>query len=125
MGRDPVLAELDFSTAADMPWLGPSIDIFGDGSFWAIATPGHSRGHVSFLIVTSDGPVLLTGDAPHSGWAWEHGVGPSGTDPVAAQASLDRLRAFAAAYPEVRVHTGHEGPSGSADPLYRAGRGRT
>lgn len=100
--------ELDFTQAIDLPPLGPSIDVFGDGSFWAVSTPGHSRGHVSFVVLDEDGPVLLTGDATHFRWAFAHDVGPQGTDEALAQESLDRLRAFAAAYPEVRVHTGHE-----------------
>jgi len=102
--------ELDFEGARDMAPLGPAIDVFGDGSFWAVSTPGHSIGHVSFVVNAIDGPVLLTGDATHFNWAFEHDVGPSGTDEAQAQASLDRLRAFAAAYPSVRVHTGHEAP---------------
>lgn len=107
--------ELDFSGAPDVPPLGPAIDLFGDGSFWAIATPGHSIGHVSFVVMDEAGPVLLTGDASHFRWAFAHGVGPSGTDEAEAQASLDRLRAFALAFPEVRVHTGHESAGGATD----------
>lgn len=100
--------ELDFTGAREMAPLGPAIDVLGDGSFWALSTPGHSVGHVSFVVNATVGPVLLTGDATHFRWAFEHGVGPSGTDEAAAQASLERLRAFAAAFPEARVHTGHE-----------------
>ncbi len=108
--------ELDFAGARDMAPLGPAIDVFGDGSFWAISTPGHSIGHVSFVVNAEDGPVLLTGDATHYNWAFEHDVGPSGTDEAQAQESLDHLRAFASAYPDVRVHTGHEASIGSSAP---------
>jgi N-acyl homoserine lactone hydrolase len=107
--------ELDFTDAPDMAPLGPAIDVFGDGSFWAISTPGHSVGHVSFVVNDVDGPVLLTGDASHFVWAFEHGVGPSGTDEHEARASLDRLRAFATAYPNLRVHTGHEAMAPGSD----------
>lgn len=102
--------ELDFTRAPHMVVLGPCIDLFGDGSLWAIPTPGHSKGHVSYLVMDSEGPILLTGDASHFNWAFENGVGADGTDPELAQHSLERLLAFAAAYPTVRIHTGHEAP---------------
>jgi glyoxylase-like metal-dependent hydrolase (beta-lactamase superfamily II) len=107
------LYELDFSRARDMPPLGPAIDLFGDGSMWAVHTPGHTRGHVSFVVVTTAGPVLLTGDASHFRWAFAHDVGPSGTsgeEDAVGQSSLERLRAFARQFPEVTVFTGHEAP---------------
>jgi glyoxylase-like metal-dependent hydrolase (beta-lactamase superfamily II) len=113
LDRATHLDELDFTAAPELPPLGRALDLFGDGSVWAIATPGHTRGHVSFLVNAKGGPVLLTGDASHFRWAFEHDVGPSGTsgqDDAIAQATLDRLRAFAAAHPEVTVFTGHEAP---------------
>jgi N-acyl homoserine lactone hydrolase len=107
------LVELDFRSAEAMPFFGPSIDLFGDGSVWALATPGHSRGHVSFVVNATDGPVLLTGDASHFRWAFEHDAAPSSpseAEEATARASLARLRAFAAAFPRVVVFTGHEAP---------------
>ena len=44
------LYEIDFSTLNKILPLGPSADIFGDGSFWAISTPGHTKGHISYLM---------------------------------------------------------------------------
>jgi N-acyl homoserine lactone hydrolase len=109
------LVELDFRNAQKMPLLGPAIDVFGDGSCWALSTPGHSLGHVSFVVNATDGPVLLTGDASHFRWAFEHDAAPSSPsehDEAAARESLARLRAFAAAFPRVLVFTGHEAPRG-------------
>lgn len=41
-------------------------DIFGDGTIVSIATPGHSRGHSSFLVsLPGSGRFLLTMDAAH------------------------------------------------------------
>ncbi|MFT3924578.1 MAG: MBL fold metallo-hydrolase [Myxococcales bacterium] len=111
--RATTLWELDFRTAPELLPLGRAIDLFGDGSVWAISTPGHTRGHVSFLVNAKTGPVLLTGDATHFRWAFEHDVGPSGTsgaEDAVGQATLERLRAFAAQHPEVTVFTGHEAP---------------
>ncbi|MDD1763347.1 MAG: MBL fold metallo-hydrolase, partial [Methanobacteriaceae archaeon] len=55
-----ILQEIDFSKAEDIPPLGPSVDLLGDGSLWAISTPGHTRGHVSFLVNGHGGPIFLT-----------------------------------------------------------------
>jgi len=81
-------------------------DVFGDGSFFAILTPGHT----SYLARTTTGPVLLTGDTSHTRWGWENGVEP-GTysyDREQAAASFQKLRAFAAAHPNIEVRVGHQ-----------------
>jgi glyoxylase-like metal-dependent hydrolase (beta-lactamase superfamily II) len=105
----PSLAELDFSTAPDIAPLGRAIDLLGDGSVWAIHTPGHSSGHVSYLVNAISGPVLLLGDASHTKWGFEHNVAPGKViDATQARATLERLRVFAARYPAVRLVFGHE-----------------
>jgi len=106
-----VLRELDFANAVTLEPLGRAIDLYRDGSFWAISTPGHTTGHVSYLVNGHEGPVLLTGDACHMRWGLEHGVGPSGATPDTteqAQVSLDRIRAFMERYPQVKVVLGHQ-----------------
>lgn len=110
------IGELDFTGAGvtDLPPLGPAIDLLGDGSFWAVSTRGHTLGHVSFVVNSTQGPVLLTGDASHFRWAFENAVEPFGTsgDPAAvARASLGRLRDFSQRYPQVTVFTGHQAPA--------------
>ena len=52
------------------------IDVFEDGSVFAISVPGHTPGSTAFLIRTTHGPVLLTGDTSHTRWGWEHTVEP-------------------------------------------------
>ncbi len=103
------LERIDFAGAAAIPPLGPSVDVFGDGSIWAISTPGHSKGHISYLVVTKSGPVLLSGDASHTRWGFEHGVPPgkSSEDAEGARRSLAQLELFAHEFPEVRVVFGH------------------
>jgi glyoxylase-like metal-dependent hydrolase (beta-lactamase superfamily II) len=101
---------IDFSAAPTMPPLGPSVDIFGDGSFWAISEPGHTDDDIAFLI-NSTRPVLLTGDASHFAWAFTTGVAPRGWDKAGTArgyVSLEQLRAFARAYPSVKIIFGHE-----------------
>ncbi len=103
------LEEIDFDGARFIAPLGPAVYLFSDGSAWAIATPGHSSGHVSYLLMTTDGPVLLTGDASHTRWGFENGVEPGWhANRPQMQASLRQLIAFARAYPRVRVIYGHE-----------------
>jgi hypothetical protein len=57
-------SSIDFSLAPVMAPLGRSVDLFGDGSLWAISVPGHTDDDVAYLI-NSATPVLLTGDASH------------------------------------------------------------
>jgi glyoxylase-like metal-dependent hydrolase (beta-lactamase superfamily II) len=101
---------IDFSAAPAMAPLGPSVDLLGDGSFWAISVPGHTDDDMAFLINGAK-PVLLTGDASHFAWAFQNGVGPRGWDKTGTArgyVSLERLRAFVRAYPDVGVIYGHE-----------------
>ena len=89
--------------------LDGAVDVFGDGSLFALWTPGHTPGHTSFLVRTTTGPVLLTGDASHTRWGWEHDVEP-GTftaAPEKSRQSFNRLRAFATAH-HLEVRVGHQ-----------------
>lgn len=86
------------------------LDVFGDGSVWALFVPGHTAGSTAYLARTPDGPVLFLGDACHTAWGWEHGVEPgtfSADKPKSAE-SLARLRAFVDKHPQIRVQPGHQ-----------------
>ena len=103
-------AGIEFSTAPTMAPLGPSVDLLGDGSFWAISVPGHTDDDIAYLINGSP-PVLLTGDASHFAWAFSAGVAPRGWNQegtARGYVSLGQLRAFARTYPSVKVTYGHE-----------------
>ncbi|WP_437931393.1 MBL fold metallo-hydrolase [Sorangium sp. So ce291] len=107
------LSEIRFSRGVPMPPFDVAVDVWGDGALWALPTPGHSRGHVSFVVNAELGPVLLIGDASHYAWAFEHGIGPRGPsarDDAVGQQSLDRLREFVRAHPSLRVVYGHDAP---------------
>ncbi len=86
------------------------VDIFGDGSVWAIPAPGHTAGSTAYLARTTTGPVLFTGDACHTAWGWEHGVEPGSfsVDRPRSAESLARLRALAARHPRMDVRPGHQ-----------------
>ena len=86
------------------------LDVFGDGSLYAIHAPGHTPGMLAFVVRTTEGPVLLTGDVSHTTWGFAHGVAPGSysADREQGQRSLDGLRELAARHPSMRVRAGHQ-----------------
>ncbi|MBI3478966.1 MAG: MBL fold metallo-hydrolase [Nitrosomonadales bacterium] len=86
------------------------VDVFEDGSVFAIQVPGHTAGSTAFLLRTTRGPVLLTGDACHTRWGWEHTVEPGDfTDNHARNLlNLQRLKNLVAAHPQIEVRLGHQ-----------------
>jgi glyoxylase-like metal-dependent hydrolase (beta-lactamase superfamily II) len=87
---------------------------------WAISTPGHSKGHISYLINCEDRPVFLAGDACIINKSLELGVGPgtSSADKKLAQKTLDKIGAFIKNNPSVEVWCGHEVPVGTLENVY-------
>lgn len=55
-GKGP-LQELTFRPDASGLFAGV-LDVFGDGTFWAISVPGHTVGSAAFVARTPSGPVL-------------------------------------------------------------------
>jgi N-acyl homoserine lactone hydrolase len=104
--------QIDFRNAEPMAPFDHVLDVFGDGSFWAIATPGHSPGHISYLVHASGGPVLITGDAAsyHAQLAHRIRPAPGVFDPDTAARSLDQLAELTERFPRLRVAVGHEPP---------------
>ncbi len=86
------------------------IDVFGDGTVWALSVPGHTDGSTAYLVRSPEGPVLFTGDVSHTRWGWEHDVEP-GTlteDHTRNAKSLAQLRALVASHPKISVRLGHQ-----------------
>lgn len=109
LSREDTLIELDWSSAVQAAPFDQVLDVFGDQSLFAIATPGHSHSHTSYLLNTSEGLVLLTGDASHTRYGFEHGIEPGWTtDEEQAVHSLSQLRDFRQMYPATRVIFGHQ-----------------
>ncbi len=104
--------EIDFRTARPIAPFDRVVDVFGDGSLWAIATPGHSPGHISYLVHARGGPVLITGDAAAYREQLAHRIRPARGvfDADAAARSLDQLALMAEQFPQVHVVVGHEAP---------------
>lgn len=86
------------------------IDIFSDGSVFAISVPGHTSGSIAYLLRTTKGPVLLTGDTCHTRWGWEHTVEPGDytRDNERNLKNLKRLKELAATHPSIEVRLGHQ-----------------
>lgn len=94
------------------------VDVFGDGSFWALHVPGHTPGSTAYLARTRHGAVLMTGDACHTRWGWDHGVEPGSfsSDKRRSAESLAHLRGLVARHPNIEVRVGHQLTSTEADP---------
>lgn len=105
----PALEELQFTNDSDGALAGGN-DVFGDGSFFAILTPGHTAGHVSYLARTKAGPVLMTGDVCHTRWGWDNGVEPGRflAERDRSRESLLALKALSERNPTMIVKLGHQ-----------------
>jgi len=86
------------------------VDVFEDGSLFAISVPGHTSGSVAYLVRTTQGPVLLTGDTSHTRWGWDHAVEPGDftRDNARNLQNLQRLKALVARHPQMAVRLGHQ-----------------
>jgi len=106
----------DLPAMTEVPPFGPCVDFLGDGSILFIPLEGHCRGQIGALLTMADGrQVLLAADACYLSRSLRTGKGPpwitqlAADDPKAAQLTLDRLRQFGEAHPEVPVIPSHCG----------------
>lgn len=92
------------------PVVGDVVDIFGDGSAFAISVPGHTPGSTAYVLRTPKGPILLTGDTCHTRWGWEHSVEPGSytADQPTNRKSLLLLEELARRHPAMDVRLGHQ-----------------
>lgn len=112
-GHEPI-EELAFSADASETFDGV-LDLFGDGSLFAIWVPGHTAGSVAYLARTTSGPVLFVGDACHTKWGWENEVEPgsfSHDRPRSAE-SLKKLEGLVKKHPRIDVRLGHQSLGGA------------
>lgn len=105
------ITTLDFSKAVTIQPFDRVIDVFGDASVWAVSTPGHTVDHISYLVNSSDGPVLIIGDLSVSESFLFKGIlsgsdyGEQGKRDLAH--SLEQLREFKKDFPEVTILFSH------------------
>jgi glyoxylase-like metal-dependent hydrolase (beta-lactamase superfamily II) len=98
---------------APLPFLGPTCDLFDDGSLRLVRLPGHGRGQVGLLAHTAERRVLFAADG-----AWlsrsirERRLPHPLTylfidDRRALRQTLDRLHAFAQHFPDITIVPSH------------------
>ena len=107
-GQDTI-AEWQFQPDPQQRFRGV-LDVFGDGSLWALHVPGHTPGSTAYLARTPKGPVLMVGDACHTSWGWEHHVEPGTFSKDAKQSaeSLGELEDLVKRHPSIEVRLGHQ-----------------
>ena len=93
------------------------LDVFGDGSVWAIRVPGHTPGSTAYLVNAVEGSKLVIGDAAHTRLGWEQGLPQPLNDEASLDAaqSVERLRRLVADHPQVEVFLGHQSRTGQAE----------
>lgn len=113
LGDVEALREWQFTTDPDGELAGV-IDVFADGSLWAIHVPGHTPGSTAFVVQTKDGPHLIVGDASHTAWGWENNVEPGefSVDQPRSRQSLSALKNLVADFMQLQVHPGHQSLDG-------------
>jgi N-acyl homoserine lactone hydrolase len=106
------LRQWDFEGTADQP-LASVIDVFGDGTLFAVNVPGHTPGSTAYVARTPQGPVLLVGDTCHTRWGWNHDVEPGSytADRVLNRSSLLALKALSQRHPGLQIRLGHQAPA--------------
>jgi len=93
-----------------MPILGKCVDVFGDGSFWAVSTPGHTNGHISYIVNGVETQALITGDACISKTGFELGIetGKFSSNIEEGRESFLKLKEYIKNYPWLKIIFGHE-----------------
>lgn len=98
-GFDP--APLNLDGGAYGPF-ARSRRLTADGAIVAVATPGHTRDHLSVIVEDGDAAIFLAGDASYSEEAMLTGrIDGIGADEDAMSATLAAVRAFASARPTI------------------------
>jgi glyoxylase-like metal-dependent hydrolase (beta-lactamase superfamily II) len=102
---------LDFEGADTESFSGfaRSFDLFGDGSVRAVYTPGHTLGHLSVVLRTERGEVLVAGDAIYLRRTLDDNHLPYRTaDEHLFRRSLREIRQYATETPEALIVPGHD-----------------
>jgi N-acyl homoserine lactone hydrolase len=87
--------DFDGPQAGTYASFGHALDLFGDGSVHAVYTPGHTAGHVSYVLRTESGEVLVAGDAVYTRHTLETGHLPTiMASEERFRRSLDQIRAY-------------------------------
>ncbi len=105
------IGTLDFEKAVSIPPFSKVLDLYGDNSIWAVATPGHTEGHTSYLLNDKKSPILIIGDTSISKEFFLGGIesssdsGKKGIENL--RNSLNEITEFRERYPNTRILFSH------------------
>lgn len=103
------LLEFEGPDAASFAGFARSFDLFGDGSVRTVYTPGHTLGHMSVLLRTARGEVLVAGDAMYLRRTLDDTHLPYRTeDDHVFRRSLREIRQYATETPDALIIPGHD-----------------
>jgi N-acyl homoserine lactone hydrolase len=105
------LKEIDFINGKDLYPFSNVVDIFGDGTFFAISNrDGHTSGHVSYILNGVDGIYFFPGDQVNIRENLERSVGPGSfsSDLEGAQKHFHEILEFLGMFPETKIMYGHD-----------------
>jgi glyoxylase-like metal-dependent hydrolase (beta-lactamase superfamily II) len=108
-GFDYRLVDFDAQQANSFSGFARSLDVFGDGSVRLAFTPGHTLGHMSVVLQTASGEVLVAGDAifMHKTLEGDH-LPFALPDEHLFRRSLRELRQYVKETPDALVIPGHD-----------------
>ncbi|MGR5094527.1 hypothetical protein ACPV5O_05360 [Vibrio maritimus] len=104
---------IDFTKGSKITPFTSVVDVFGDGAVWAVSTPGHTKGHTSYLLNTTQGIKFVVGDASHFGYAYDNNYAPAALSEELRQQAAETLasiKTFATQHPDIKLIFGHQLP---------------
>lgn len=108
-GFDYRLLDFEGPDAESFSGFARSFDILGDGSVRAVYTPGHTLGHMSIVLRTERGEVLVAADAIYLRRTLEATHLPYRTeDEHLFRRSLREIRQYATETPDALIVPGHD-----------------
>jgi N-acyl homoserine lactone hydrolase len=103
------LLDFDGADANSFSGFARAFDLFGDGSVRAVYTPGHTLGHMSVVLRTERGEVLVAGDAIYLRRTLDDTHLPyRAADEHLFRRSLREIRQYSTETPEALIVPGHD-----------------
>ena len=108
-GFDYRLLDFDSMDANSFSGFARSLDVFGDGSVRVVFTPGHTLGHLSVVLQTESGEVLVAGDSMFMHRTLDDDHLPlMVTDEHLFRRSLREIRQYRKETPDALIIPGHD-----------------
>jgi N-acyl homoserine lactone hydrolase len=108
-GFDYRLVDFDSDDANSFSGFARSFDVFGDGSVRLVFTPGHTLGHMSVVLRTAKGEVLVAADAMFMKRTLEEGHLPHlVADEHLFRRSLREIKQYSKETPGAVIIPGHD-----------------